>query len=299
MQVLRALEQLASLPAPVHVALGVFDGVHLGHRRVIEATRDGTSVVVTFEPHPMRVLRPDKAPPLLTSTSHKLALLERLGVGAVLLLPFTEELANTAAETFLQQLAAPTHRVRKICVGARFHFGRQRAGNASLMRRLAEPLGYRVEEIPTVLTPDGEPISSSAIRQHVRHGRLDRAALMLGRPFSLFGTVEVGDRRGRELGFPTANLNPHNEVLPPDGVYAARVGPHRAVVNIGCRPTVSPVPSKRFVEVHLLDFEGDLYGQNLEVAFVQRIREERKFPSLEQLQAQIRADIAAARQLLA
>ncbi|MBM3858557.1 MAG: bifunctional riboflavin kinase/FAD synthetase [Verrucomicrobia bacterium] len=292
MKVLHSLAELASLNRPLNVAIGVFDGVHLGHQRVIAHA----SVVLTFDPHPMRVLHPDKAPPLLTSTPHKLALIQKLGVDVALVLPFTREFADIPAETFLEQLA--THRVRQICVGARFHFGHNRAGNATLMERHAARLGYTVNEIPAVHTADGEMISSSAVRAHVLHGRLDRAAAMLGRPFRLLGTVEPGDQRGRSLGFPTANLNLHNEVLPPDGVYAARVGQRIAVVNVGLRPTFQHATPGRLIEVHLLDFTGDLYGQDIEVALIQKLRGEQKFPNIEALQAQIRADIAQARRLL-
>lgn len=301
MQVLPTLPELATLNRPVHLAIGVFDGVHLGHQRVINAARTGSgvSVVLTFDPHPMRVLHPDKAPPLLTSTTHKLALIEQLGVDAALVLPFTREFANTPAEEFLKQLAAPANRLRQICVGVRFHFGHNRAGNSLVMEKHAAQLGYTVTEIPAVHTADGEMISSSAVRQHILHGHLDRAGVMLGRPFSLLGTVEPGDHRGLQLGFPTANLNLHNEVLPPDGVYAARVEDRAAVVNVGLRPTFSHDTPRRLIEVHILDFTGDLYGKDLEVALSKRIRGEQKFPSAEALKDQIRADIAAARRILA
>jgi len=294
MQVLQKLSELASLNRPVNVAIGVFDGVHLGHQRVIAAA----DVVLTFDPHPMRILHPDKAPPLLTSTPHKLALIQKLGVDVALVLPFTREFADIPAETFLEQLAAPAHHVRQICVGTRFHFGHSRSGNATLMAKLAPRLGYTVNEIPAVHTADGEMISSSAVRQHVLHGHLDRAAAMLGRPFSLLGTVEPGDQRGRDLGFPTANLNLHNEVLPPNGVYAARAEQHTAVVNVGLRPTFFHATPGRLIEVHVLDFTGDLYGKDIEVALIQKLRGEQKFSSIESLQSQICADIAQVRRLL-
>ncbi len=300
MQVLHTLPELAALNRPVHLAIGVFDGVHLGHQHVINAARTGSdaSVVLTFDPHPMRVLHPDKAPPLLTSTSHKLALIKQLGIDAALVLPFTREFANTPAEEFLKQLAAPAHHLRQICVGVRFHFGHNRAGNSLVMAKHATQLDYIVTEIPAVHTADGEMISSSAVRQHILHGHLDRAAAMLGRPFSLLGTVEPGDHRGRSLGFPTANLNLHNEVLPPDGVYAARVEQHAAVVNVGLRPTFTHPTPHRLIEVHILDFTGDLYGKDIEVALIEKIRGEQKFPSAEALKEQIRTDIGKARLLL-
>ncbi len=308
MQLLRTLAELAGLNRPVHLAIGVFDGVHLGHQRVIATARDtahagnAAAVVLTFDPHPITVIMPDKAPPLLTSTPHKLALIEALGVDACVILPFTKSFSEISAEQFLQQLAAPAHRVQRICVGARFHFGHNRTGNARLMEKFAAQLGYTVTEIAAVQTDDGEAISSSATRQHVQHGRLDRAAAMLGRPFALLGTVEPGDTRGRSLGFPTANLNLHNEVLPPDGVYVARarLGAQSlaAVVNVGLRPTFARARPGRLIEVHLLDFTGDLYGRDLEVALLAKLRGEMKFASADELKGQIAADIVSARRVL-
>ena len=309
MQLLHTLADLASLGHPVHLAMGVFDGIHLGHQRVIGQARDdsrttgGVAVVLTFDPHPARVLYPDKAPPLLTSTAHKLQLIEQVGADACLMLTFDRALAETPAEKFIEQVAAPAHRLRTICVGTRFHFGHDRAGNVRLMEKLAPAFGFTVTEIPAVHTADGESISSSAVRHHVLHGRLDRAAAMLGRPFSLLGTVVPGDHRGRSLGFPTANLNPHNEVLPPDGVYAARVylgsDQRLGVVNVGTRPTFAHATPSRLIEVHLFDFDSDLYGQEIEVALVAKLRGEQTFASAEVLQHQIRDDIAIARQILA
>ena len=307
MQVLRQLSALAQLHRPLHVAIGVFDGVHLGHQRVIgqarqDAGKDEAAVVVTFDPHPARVLHPDKAPPLLTSLPHKLQLIEQLGVDAVLVLTFDDAFAATTAEQFIAQLAAPSHRLRQVCIGARFHFGHNRTGNARLLERLAPSAGFLATEVPAVTTPDGESISSSAVRQHILYGRLDRAASMLGRPFSLLGTVETGDHRGESLGFPTANLNPHNEVLPPDGVYAARVvlGTQSliGVVNIGLRPTFPHATPGRLVEVHILDFTGNLYRRDVEVILVHKLRGEQQFPDADALRHQIRADIAATRHLL-
>jgi riboflavin kinase/FMN adenylyltransferase len=304
MKILHTLDELAALNRPVHVAVGVFDGVHLGHQHVIgeAVASNAASVALTFEPHPVRVLAPDKAPPLLTSTPHKLALIEQLGVTATLVLAFDKTLAETSPEKFLEQLAAPAHRIQKICVGANFRFGRKHAGNVPLMKQLAPQLGYTVAEIASVHTPDGEMISSSAVRAHAQRGRLDRAAAMLGRPFSLLGTVVAGDNRGRELGFPTANLDLHNEVLPPDGVYAARVqlgAEHRAaVVNIGERPTFARATPQRLIEVHILDFTGDLYGRDIEVALNQKLRGEIRFAGADALRRQIADDIALARRIL-
>jgi riboflavin kinase/FMN adenylyltransferase len=307
MQVFRTFEELAKHSQRVCLAIGVFDGVHLGHQRVMGQARDdawaadGTAVVLTFDPHPMRVLQPNKAPLLLTSTEHKLALIDKLGVGACLLLPFDKPFSLTPPEQFINTVARQTNQLQEICVGTRFRFGHDRAGDVRLMETLAPQYGFVAKEIKSVMLGE-EMISSTAIRQHVLHGQLDRAAMMLGRTFSILGTVEPGDQRGRELGFPTANLNPHDEVLPPDGVYAVRViiGSEQfgGVVNIGIRPTFAGAQLLRVLEVHILDFTRELYGQNVEAFFLSKLRDEQKFASAEALKAQIAADVRAARQIL-
>ena len=308
MQVFRTFEELAKHSQKVCLAIGVFDGVHLGHQRVIgQAHGDaraagGTSVVLTFDPHPLRVLQPDRAPLLLTSTEHKLMLLEKLGVDACLLLTFDKSFSLTPPENFVDAVARQTNHLQEICVGTRFHFGHNRAGDVRLMEDLAPKYGFIAKEIKSVMLGE-EMISSTAVRQHVLGGRLDRAAAMLGRSFSILGTVEPGDHRGRELGFPTANLNPHNEVLPPNGVYTVRVvvGEEQfgGVVNIGIRPTFASVQPLRVLEVHILDFTRELYGQNIEVLFLSKLRDEQKFVSAEALKTEIAADVCEARKVLA
>jgi len=258
-------------------------------------------VVLTFDPHPMRVLQPNKAPLLLTSTPHKLALLEKLGVDGCLLLTFDKAFSLTPPEQFVHTVASHTNHLQEICVGTRFHFGHNRAGGVRLIEALAPKYGYVAREIPDVKL-DNEMVSSTAIRQHLLQGRLDRAAAMLDRPFSILGTVETGDQRGRQLGVPTANLNSHDETLPPDGVYAVRVviGAEHfgGVVNIGLRPTFATTKPRRVLEVHVLDFARDLYARDIEVVFLSKLRDEQKFGSIEALQAQITADIQAARRIL-
>ena len=308
MQVFRTFEELSGHSHKVCLAIGVFDGVHLGHQRVIGQARDdaratgGTSVVLTFDPHPMRVLAPDKAPRLLTSTEHKLSLIEKLGVDSCLLLTFDKPFSLTPPDRFIDTVARQTNQLQEICVGTRFRFGHERAGDVRLMEALAPKYGFKAKEIQSVAL-DGEMISSTAIRQHVLNGRLERAAAMLGRPFTILGSVETGDHRGRELGFPTANLNPHDEVLPPDGVYAVRVKVGvellGGVVNIGVRPTFPGATPGRTLEVHILDFTRDLHGQNIEALFLSKLRDEQKFASVEALKTQIAADIQAARRFLA
>jgi riboflavin kinase/FMN adenylyltransferase len=257
-------------------------------------------VVLTFDPHPMRILQPDKAPQLLTSTEHKLKLIEKLGVDASLVLTFDKSFSLLPAEKFIETVAQ-INRVQEICVGTRFRFGHNRAGDVRLLETLAPKFGFEAREIKPVQLDD-EMISSTAIRRYILHGQLDRAAAMLGRQFSILGTVEPGDHRGREIGFPTANLNPHDEVLPPDGVYVVRAllgqGSLGGVANIGTRPTFEQRIARRILEVHILNFDAAIYGQDVEVEFVKKLRDERKFDSTEALRRQIAADVACARDLL-
>lgn len=308
MHVVRSFEELARHTDKVCLAIGIFDGVHLGHQRVIGQARDdaratgSNSVVLTFDPHPMRVLQPERAPLLLTSTPHKLALIENLGVDACLLLTFDKPFSMTPPEQFIETVARKVNRLQEICVGSRFRFGHERAGDVRLIEALAPKYGFALKETKSVLTGGSEMISSTAVRQHVLAGHLDAAAAMLGRPFSVLGTVEHGDRRGHELGFPTANLNPHNEALPPNGVYAVRAvfaGEQLGgVVNIGVRPTFAGGSGVRVLEIHLLDFDREIYGQDIEVQFVRKLRDEQKFESAEKLRQQIAADVQAARTIL-
>jgi riboflavin kinase/FMN adenylyltransferase len=307
MQVFRTFEELAGRSQQVCLAIGVFDGVHLGHQQVIGQARDdaraggGMSVVLTFDPHPMRVLQPNKAPLLLTSTEHKLALIGKLGVDACLLLHFDKAFSLTPAEEFVAMVAGKTNHLQEICVGTRFRFGHDRAGDVHLLEALAPKYGYVAKAIKSVKL-DSEIISSTAVRQHVLEGRLERAGALLGRPFSILGTVEMGEQRGRELGFPTANLNSHDEALPPDGVYVVRVNMQGerlgGLVNIGVRPTFADAKPGRILEVHILDLSRELYGQSIEVIFLSKLRDEQKFASTEALQAQIGADVRAARRIL-
>jgi riboflavin kinase/FMN adenylyltransferase len=256
---------------------------------------------MTFDPHPMRVLAPDRAPLLLTSTPHKLDVIEKLGVTACLVIKFDRSFAETPAEAFIEKVATRTPGLQTICVGSRFHFGHDRKGNATLLRAMSADRGFRLHELPS-LTLEGETISSTSVRKLVTTGDLDKAARMLGRPFSILGTVVPGDALGRKLGYPTANLNRHNEITPPHGVYAVRAriaGELRpGLVNIGLRPTVKSGEHTPLTELHVLDFSGDLYGADIEVFFIARLRDEMKFASLDALRAQIQRDEQAARRIL-
>ncbi len=300
---MQSVADLAAIPGPVVLAIGVFDGVHLGHRAVIARAnadakvRGGSAAVVTFDPHPAKVLRPEKAPHLLTSTPHKLRIIRSLGAGHILALPFTHQFAATEPASFIRELAAACQ-LREICVGHEWAFGKDRAGNLALLDRLGHELGFDEVGVPAVEL-DGEVVSSTVIRAAIEQGDLAKAARLLGREYSILGTVKRGAQLGRKLGFPTANLAAHNEQLPPNGVYSVDVNLDgrvwRGVANIGVRPTIEHATGERLLEVHVLDFSGDLYGVDLEVVFRRFIRAEQKFPSLDTLRAQIAADAANAR----
>jgi len=299
--VIRSIEALTQVPGPVHLAIGVFDGVHLGHQAVIQAAidqPDGHAVAVTFDPHPACVLRPDRAPRLLTPTPHKLSIFERLGVPWTLVLDFDDALAATPAEEFVATLRAAARPLGSIAVGDDWKFGQRARGSVSLLRSL----GLTVHAVAAVQV-DGTTARSTGVRQALEVGDLARAARLLGRPATVFGTVVDGRHLGRTLGFPTANLALENIQLPPDGVYAVRAHingcVHDGVANLGHRPSVEPKAGQRQLEVHLFDFNQSIYGQNMEVEWVGFLRPERAFPSLDALSAQIARDAAAARARLA
>jgi riboflavin kinase/FMN adenylyltransferase len=299
-----AIEELARTAGPHHLALGVFDGVHLGHQAVIGqalAAREregGTCGVLTFDPYPIRVLFPEKAPRrLLASLDHKAAVLAGMGVDFLLALAFDRARAAQDAEEFVRELVAAG--VKTVAVGVDWRFGKERRGDVAMLARLAPELGFRLEALPPVMM-DGERISSTRIRQAIRDGNLEAAARMLGRPYTVAGEVVEGRKLGRQLGFPTANLAAGEEQLPPDGVWAARVRIgdllRDGVANLGLRPTVDG--RERALEVHLFDFGGDLYGREVEVEFVKHLRGERKFASLDELREQIGRDAGAALEAL-
>lgn len=307
MRVLRSVEALSTLDGPVVLCAGVFDGVHLGHQSVIlramELARDAgaTLVVMTFDPHPARVLRPGSSPRLLTSLPHKERLLAAFGVGVLLVVRFDQDFAAKLPEEFIGELSSACQDLRCICIGHDWAFGKGRRGNSELLRTLGSELGFSVEQVAPALI-DGDPVSSTRIRHAIQNGDFEGAQLLLGRPYTILGTVERGRQLGRTLGFPTANFRAHNEQFPPNGVYAVRcdVGGEvcNGVANIGLRPTVEADAQKRKLEVHLLDWDQDLYGQDLEVTFVKFLRPEQKFDDVGALADQIARDIAAARSAL-
>ena len=304
MMLLHSVEQLSSVEGPIHLAIGVFDGVHLGHQSVINrasaaaAKAGGTSVVLTFHPHPVRVLRPEKAPRLLTSTQHKTLLIEKLGIGALLIQEFSLAFSRTPPRDFILQLLRYAKELRTICVGEGWSFGANRSGSVSLLRELAASEGFDLDTVEAVVI-EGEAVSSTRVREAVEKGELNQAAKFLGRPFTVLGTVTKGNLLGRQLGFPTANLRTHNEQFPPNGVYAVKAW-HEAkeyggVVNIGVRPTLEQTKGERILEIHLFDFDRDIYGDEVEVSFLEYLRPEKKFQSLTQLREQIGRDASIAR----
>lgn len=296
-------DTLASIPGPLVIAAGVFDGVHRGHQAVLQCALDaarvagGTATALTFDPHPSKILRPENAARLLTSTRHKLRLMENFGMAAVLVIPFDRAFASVEAEDFLRRLAASAPQLVRICVGKGWRFGHERRGDAALLGRMGLELGFETSEVESVQI-DGTTVSSSLIRKLVEGGDLAGARRFLGRNYSVLGTVIPGDGLGKQLGFPTANLAAHNEQFPPDGVYCARVRTGAAnlpgVANIGTRPTVKTA-GERLLEIHLIGFDGDLYGQDLEVEFLRFLRTEKKFPDVDALRGQIALDVLAAR----
>lgn len=291
-------------PHPV-LAIGNFDGLHRGHLKIIErirrgaSERAGTAIVLSFEPHPPRVLRPDKAPPLLMTPSQKRAALARAGVQGLAVVRFSQELSQWEPDLFVRRVLVEWLRVAEVWVGADFLFGRNRSGNFTLLRTLGQQHGFRAEKIDPIRYKDFV-VSSTRIRRLVAEGRVEEAGALLGRHFAIEGVVVEGARRGRELGFPTANLATENELLPPNGVYAtfSTIGgvAHPAVTNVGVRPTFDGPPTTS-VETHVLGFSGDLYGQRQELAFVQRLRDERRFPDVDALREQIAADVRRAGRL--
>jgi riboflavin kinase/FMN adenylyltransferase len=300
------IRQAAELPTngrKVCLAIGVFDGVHLGHQQIIRQTiadarqHDSLALVVTFDRHPAAIVAPDRVPPLIHPLPQKLRAIASLGADATLLIEFTRAFSNQTGEAFIRKLAHDLGKLQSICVGADFMFGHKRSGNVPLLRRLGVELGFAVHGMAAVAL-DGEVVSSTRIRAAIQAGDFDATSQMLGRPYAISGCVVAGDRLGHKLGFPTANLDVTGLVLPPDGVYAARASAlgstHHAVLNIGTRPTVQTGGRERRFEVHLLNYSGDLYGQELEVEFITKLRDEMKFASLDALKAQIATDIAAA-----
>ena len=286
------------------LALGNFDGLHRGHLKIVErvkrgaAEQGGTPMAMTFDPHPPRVVRPDKAPPLLMTKEQRLEALHRAGIQCVAVVRFTHDLSQWDPETFVRTVLVEWLRVSKVWVGANFLFGRGRSGNFSLLRTLGQRYGFRADKIDPVRYKDFV-VSSTRIRRLVSEGRIDEAGALMGHPYYVDGTIVEGRGRGREIGFPTANMRTENELVPPHGVYATTITidgiVRAALTNIGVRPTFGE--SEVAIETHVLDYSGDLYGRRVRLSFVQRLRDERRFPDVDALRAQIEADQRRAERL--
>jgi riboflavin kinase/FMN adenylyltransferase len=297
------------------VTIGNFDGLHVGHRTILEIViararaRRGEAVVYTFDPHPRKALQPQRPLGLLTTLPQKLERLEATGIDVVVVEPFDEAFASISPERFVREILHGRLRPVEVYVGYDFRFGKEREGSMRLLTELGPHLGFSVTIVPEVRV-EGRDVNSTRIRGLLAEGKVEDAAVLLDRPYGVWGRVVQGDRRGRTLGFPTANLELDNEVLPQAGVYAGHVrlldeGSPAAglrwpgVANLGRRPTFAGSGTDRLVcEVHLLDWSGDLYGRRVELAFERRLRAERRFPDAEALRAQIAADAAEARRVL-
>ncbi len=312
MQILQ--DRTDRLPQTIEVAstIGVFDGVHLGHQEILSTVRQVAerlgveSAVVTFDGHPAHVVRPESAPLLLTSLEQKLELIEAQGIDYVYVINFDEERAATRPEAFVGQVFIDALHAKAIVVGEDFHFGAARAGNVAALAQLGEIWDFEVHALELIRHSDEarEPVSSTKIRRALAGGDVARAAEMLGRPHEVRGVVVPGDRRGHRIGFPTANIPvPKHMAWPADAVYAgwcrlADGSTHPCAINIGRRPTFHEHAEHSLLEVHLIDYDGDLYGQQLAVSFTTFLRSERKFWGVDELVAQLKTDVDDARTLL-
>jgi riboflavin kinase/FMN adenylyltransferase len=308
MQVLRDNQPSNSAKRSV-VTIGAYDGVHRGHQAVIgqvrkEAQQLGCqSVVVTFDKHPASVVRPESAPKLLTDLDQKLELLQQTGIDATLIVEFNRERSTEDPALFVKRVLVDTLRAQVVVVGEDFHFGFNRGGNVAMLRELGKQFDFQVEPVKLIARPDGveEPVSSTSIRRALAGGQVEIATNLLGRAYEMRGVVVNGDKRGRSIGFPTANVEvPNAMCLPADGVYAGRFrcddgSVHACAINLGRRPTFFEHADHSLLEAHLLDFSGDLYGQKVSVTFEHFLRSERKFDGLEAIKTQLQLDVAAAR----
>ena len=286
---------------PVIVTIGNFDGVHLGHQFIIrkvvtEATRrQCSSILVTFDPHPQEIVRPQQPVAKLCTPALRNRLLAELGLDAIHIIPFTVEFSQLSAEDFALHFLIERFNLLKLVIGHDFHFGRNRAGNAKLLERFSSDYHFDLEEVAPIQI-GSHTVSSTLIRQLIQDNRFDEIPQFLGRPYSIYAVVEKGDQRGRTLGFPTANIRPHSQIPLDNGVYVTRaqVGDrmYQGVTNVGIRPTFEQ--QEQTVETYLFDFSDDIYGEPMEIWPLKQLRTEKKFPDIEALQQQIRTDIEAA-----
>jgi len=304
MKIIHDANELKANGKKVCLAIGFFDGVHLGHQQIIRQTiadarqHNAIALVLTFDRHPNSVVAPGRVPPLIYSLPQKLRAIGSLGADHLLLVSFDKKFSEQSGETFVRGLVRDLGSIQSICVGANFIFGHKRSGDVALLKRLGSEIGFSVHGLSAV-SLDGRVVSSTRIRETIRAGRVDAASQMLGRPYAIAGLVIEGEKLGRQLGFPTANLDAAGLVLPPNGVYAGlttlKKKCYRVALNIGFRPTMVSARPELRVEAHLLDFSGGLYGLELEIEIGEKLRDERKYASPMELQAQIARDIAAMR----
>ena len=308
MQVIREILKSTDLMRSV-VTIGAYDGVHRGHQAVIAQVKATAqklgcrSVVITFDRHPASVVRPESAPKLLTDIDQKLELLEQTGVDATMIVSFDASQSTEEPASFVKRVLVDALNTQVIVVGEDFHFGVKRAGNVTMLRELGQQFDFEVAPVQLIQRPDGvtEPVSSTSIRRALAGGQVEVATNLLGRPYEIRGIVVNGDKRGRTIGFPTANVEvPNAMCLPADGVYAGKFrcddgSVHACAINLGRRPTFFEHADHSLLEAHLLDFAGDLYGQKVNVTFEHFLRSERKFDGLEAIKTQLQLDVAAAR----
>lgn len=288
----------ANISRPTVLTLGVFDGLHLGHQRIMQTVVERARAVkaiptaITFDPHPRAVLYPESAPPLLQTLDQRLANFEVLGIRQAIVIRFNKEFAAQDAEEFLRKVVHERLQAKEVYLGKGFAFGSNRAGNIELLRLMSERLGFFADEVPEICLRDAR-ISSSKIRALLAEGKVNLARRMLGRPYGIEGQIIHGARRGRTIGFPTANLKPRNRVVPKFGVYATATLINgewrRSITNVGVRPTFEN-ESEPSIETYVFDYDGDLYGDVLRVRFLHRIRDEKKFAGIDELKAQIQKD---------
>ncbi|MFN2576585.1 MAG: bifunctional riboflavin kinase/FAD synthetase [Pyrinomonadaceae bacterium] len=292
----------AGISRPTVITLGVFDGLHIGHqlimKTVVERARaiGAVPTVITFEPHPRAVLHPESAPPLLQTFDQKIEALGLLGIEQTIVIHFDEAFSQIRAADFLRDIVVSRLQAKEVYLGRGFAFGHNREGHIDLLKKVSTDLGFRADEIPEVQIR-GERVSSSRIRELILQGRMNRARRMLGRPYGIQGRVVRGDARGRGIGFPTANIDPHNGVIPPRGVYVTAILIDRqwreSVTNIGLRPTFGDAVQSS-IETHVLHWAGDLYERTVRVRFLRRLRAEKKFDSIDELKSQISFDVSRA-----
>jgi len=292
---------------PFVLTIGNFDGVHLAHQKIIKTTirrakfLNGTSIIVTFFPHPLKILQPEKKIALLTDNDHKLELIAKLKPDLCLVIKFQKLFAKIKPEKFLKEIIKHVLSPAEIVVGRKFNFGENKSGDINYLKKIGEFIGYKVKIVPPLIRGDAV-ISSTLIRQIVAFGDLYRASLMLGWEFSITGIVKSADKRGRALGFPTANIDSSQEALPPTGVYAARIKLanrfYHGMLNIGTRPTFYPQADNVCIEVNIFNFKRDIYGQRIKIIPIQKLRKEKKFSSSSLLQKQLRRDKKSAEVIL-